>query len=129
VPWAGLEAAKDELAENWDNVAPVKGNGTDVEDTQDRGVATKPDQIDGDAEEDGDPDGVDGSTSAFVNLGPHPAEGNEAVAREGEHGTPECLGSGEANKLKDDKGTERKHNTACLAKGVEVDLSHGLCEG
>jgi len=52
VPWTRLEFAKDETAHDRDAVGPVEGDGGDVEDACDGCVATKTDEVDGDAPED-----------------------------------------------------------------------------
>ena len=90
VPWARLKLAKDHFTDDRDAIAPVEGDGGDIEDTGNGGVGAETDEVDGDAEEDGDPDGIEGSAGQGVDLCPNAGEGDEAVAGEGKEGT--CLG-------------------------------------
>ncbi|KAI7969112.1 hypothetical protein EIK77_006017 [Talaromyces pinophilus] len=107
-----LEAVPEEFAHDGDNVGPVKGDGGDVEDTQNSGVATETDQIDGNAPEDGEPDGVQGGTGRGVHLAPDIGEGQQAVTGEGKDGTGKSLGGGEADELQQDKGARGVDETA-----------------
>ena len=70
VPRTRFELAEDDLAEDGNAIGPIQGDGSDVEDTCNRGVGTQADQVNGDAPEDADPDCVDWGTGAFVDLGP-----------------------------------------------------------
>lgn len=59
MPWARFETAREyKLAGNGDAVGPVEGDSADVEDTEDGGIGTEGDQVDDDAEDGRDPDGV-----------------------------------------------------------------------
>ena len=91
MPRAWREFAEDDFAENGNAIAPVQRNCTDVEDTSDGRVGSKSDQIDDNAPEHGDPDGVDGSPSPSVDDGPDPGAWNEAIARERKNCTSERL--------------------------------------
>ena len=72
MPWPWLELAKDDFAEDGDAVAPVEGDGTDVEDTSDGGVGPEPDQIDGNAPKNRDPDGIKGCARTLIDNRPDP---------------------------------------------------------
>jgi hypothetical protein len=60
MPGSGLKLPRYHLTEDGDDVAPVEGDGCDVEYARDCYVRTESDEVDGDAEDDGGPDGVDG---------------------------------------------------------------------
>ena len=70
MPWTRGELSKQKLAQNGDAVAPVQRNGTHVEDTGNSSIRTKTDQIDGDAEKDRDPDGVQWCSGHWVDFCP-----------------------------------------------------------
>jgi len=123
-----LETAEDELAEDGNDITPVQGNSTNIENTEDSGVTTKADKVDGNAEEYGHPDSVKRGAGTAVDFGPYVAEWNKTVSREGEHSATKCLCSSETNELKDNEGTYREDNTASLAKRVKIDLCNRLCE-
>ena len=91
MPWPGDELSEGKLAENGDAIRPIESNGTDIEDTGNSRVGAETDQVDDDAPEDGDPDGVQRSAGQGVDLGPDVGEGQEAVTGEGEDGTAEGL--------------------------------------
>ena len=92
----------DELAKDGNYVGPVQGDGADVEDAEDRGVRAKRDEVDCDAPEYGDPDGIYRRAGSAVDDGPDLAARDQAVAGEGEEGSGERLGGGEADELEDD---------------------------
>lgn len=71
MPWSRFEFAKRKLAEDWDDIGPVKGNSTDVEDSSDGDVGSETDEVNGDAEEYRNPDGVDGGSRQAIDLGPN----------------------------------------------------------
>ncbi len=71
------------LADDRDAVAPVKGDSSDVEDTCDGSIGAQTDEVDGDAEEDGDPDGVKRGIGQSIDFGPDVRKGNQAIAGEG----------------------------------------------
>lgn len=59
MPWSLLELAENHFAEDWNTVTPVQSDGRDVEDTENSGIRAETDEVDGNAPEDGDPDGQD----------------------------------------------------------------------
>lgn len=128
MPRPGLEAAKDDLAEDGDAVAPVEGNGADVEDAQDSRVAAQADEVNGNTPEDGDPDCIERGTGAPVDLGPDVAKGEEAVARKGKDGAPKSLRGCEADELQDDEGADGEGDATCFAEDIVEDLRNGLAE-
>lgn len=129
VPRTRLKLVEDKLARNGDDVAPVEGDGADVEDTGDGGVRAQADQVDGDAPEDREPHGVDRGASTAVDLGPEVRAWHEAVAGKGEDSASEGLGGGEADELQDNEGAEGVEDAACFSEGVEEDLGDGLLNG
>jgi hypothetical protein len=48
MPWAPLELAVEELAEDWDAVRPIQADGTNVENGRDGDVAAQTDEVDQD---------------------------------------------------------------------------------
>ena len=91
MPRAPFEFAKREFADDGNAVAPVKCNGTDIEDASDGCVGSKSDQVDGNAPEDGNPDGVDGCSGVPIDLGPDSGAWNKSVSRKCKDGTCERL--------------------------------------
>lgn len=91
MPWAPLKSAKEHLADDRDAVAPVKRNSSDVEYPGDGGVRAETNQINDDAPENRDPNGIYWSSSQRVDLGPDTGERDESVTREGEESASERL--------------------------------------
>ncbi|KAJ8610253.1 hypothetical protein MRB53_038656 [Persea americana] len=84
---AEVEGPRDELvaahlADDGDAVRPVECDGGHVEDCRDGRVGAQPDQGDEDAEDDCQPDGVDGRVGAAIDLVPDAGEREELVAGE-----------------------------------------------
>ena len=79
MPWSRSELSKQKLAQNGDAVAPVQRNGTDVEDTGNSSVRTETNQIDGNAEEHGDPYSVQWRSGHGVDFCPNSGEGQETI--------------------------------------------------
>ena len=82
MPWAGLEFSKDNFAEDGNAIAPIERNGTDVENSGDSCVGSESDQINGNAPEYRDPDGVERRSTPPVDDRPDPGSRDEPVARE-----------------------------------------------
>ena len=73
------ELPEEQLAEDGDTVAPVEGDGADVEDAGNGGVRAKANQVDDDAPEDRDPHGIEGSSGLEADLGPDVGEWQQAI--------------------------------------------------
>lgn len=130
VPRTGGEVAREQkLAYDGDTVAPVQGDGADGEHTRDGGVGSKTDQVDGDAEKDRDPDGVERSAGPGGDLDPDVGEGQHTVTGEGEDGTAESLHGCEGDELDDDQGSNGEEHGTTLAETVVEDLRDGLSHG
>lgn len=129
MPGTRLEFAKEQLAQNWNAVAPVQGNSTDRENTSNGCVRAKTNQVDGDAEEDRHPHSVEGSSSPRSNLSPHVGERQQAVAREGENSSAKGLHGSEGHELDDDQTRNREEHTTALAEAVIEDLGDRLGHG
>jgi len=91
MPRAWLEFAKDHFADDRNTIAPVERNCTDVEDTGDGCVGSEPDQVNGNAPEDGDPDGVNRCSGSSVHDRPDTGAWDESIARERKKCTGESL--------------------------------------
>jgi hypothetical protein len=102
MPWARSELAKQKLAQNGDAIAPVQRDGTDVEDARNSSVGAETDQVDSNAEEDGDPDSIQWRSCHWVDFRPDSGEGNETVTGEGEHCSAKRLHGCEADEFDDD---------------------------
>ena len=63
MPRAWFELVENELADDWNAVAPVERDCADVENPCDCCVRAEADEIDGDAPKDSNPDGQDGCAS------------------------------------------------------------------
>ena len=87
MPWTWLEFAEQEFTGDGYAVRPVKRNGTNVEDACNSCIGTETDQVDGNAEEYGDPDGIKGSSSDVVDLSPDIGGGKETITRECKDGS------------------------------------------
>ncbi len=91
MPRAGFELAEEEFAQDGDAVGPVERDGADVKHTGDRSVGTEADQVDRHAEENRDPDGIEGGSGDVVDLGPDAGERKQTVTGEGKNGSPKGL--------------------------------------
>lgn len=85
-PWPWLELVEENLAENGNAVAPVQGDGRDIENGANSLVATQSDEVNGDADEGEEPHGRDRSVSPFPDLGPEAGARQHLVTREGPDG-------------------------------------------
>jgi hypothetical protein len=128
VPRARFKLAESELAEDRDTVGPVEGDRADVEDTGDSSVGAETNKVDGDTEEDRDPDGVQRCASQGTELGPDRGHWQEAVTREGENGAGGRLHGCETNELDDYEAAYSEEDTARLAETVVEELGNGLGE-
>jgi len=126
MPWAWLELSEGHLADDWDNITPIKSNSADVEDTRDSGVRSETDQVDGNAEENTNPNGIKRSSGLRIDLDPDVGEWQEAISGESKDSSAQGLHSSEADEFDDDKSADREENTSGFTKTVEVDLSDGL---
>jgi hypothetical protein len=126
VPWAWDEFSEEKLAHDGDDVAPVQSDGAHIENAGDSGVGAQADEIDGDAPEDGDPHGEQGSAGAWVDAGPQAGCGDQLIPGESKDRSSEGLRGGEADELQDDKGTDCVDDAARFAEGVVEDLRDGL---
>lgn len=126
MPGAGLEFSKEQFAQNGDAVAPVEGDGADGENTGNGSVGAQTDQVDRNAEEGRNPDGIQGCASPGRDLDPDVGEWQQAVTCEGEDSTTEGLHRGKGDELDDDQpGNGEEHGTT-FAKAVVEDLRDGL---
>lgn len=91
MPWARFEPSERHLADNRNAIAPVQGNGSGGEHTNDGCVGTETDQIDSDATKHTDPYRVEWRLRPGVDLDPDTGKGDEAISREGEQGAPKGL--------------------------------------
>lgn len=91
MPRSWRELAKYDFAEDGNAVAPVECDRTDVKDTGDGCVGSESDQINHDAPEYRDPNGVKGCSGPPVDDGPDPGAWNESIARERKDCTSERL--------------------------------------
>jgi hypothetical protein len=126
MPWSRRELSKQKLAHNRDAVAPVQRDGTDVEDTGNSSIRTETNQVDGNAEENRDPDSVQWRSGHGADFGPGSGEGNETITGESEDRTAKSLHGCEADELDDDQAGNREEDGASFAEAVVEDLSDGL---
>lgn len=126
VPWTRFEFAKSHLAEDGDDIRPIKCDGAYIKHTRDGNIGPESDQIDGDAPEDTDPDCVQWSSSEAVDLGPDVREGNQAIAGIGKHGAAQRLRGSKADELQDDERRDREEDARAFPEGVVKDLCHRL---
>ncbi len=129
MPRTRLELAPDELAGNGDDIGPVERDGAHVENACDGNVGTEGDQVDGNAPEDADPNGVERGPCESVDLGPDVGKWDQAVAGEGKHRSSQSLGGSKANELEDDEGGYREEDPGTLAQRIVEDLCHRLING
>ena len=126
MPWPWNEFPKDKLAEDGDAVRPIESDGADVEDTSNGCVGTETDQVDDDAPEDGDPDGIERSAGRGVDLSPHVGEWQETITGEGEDGSAEGLHGSEAHELDDEETGHGEEDPARFAEAVVENLGNRL---
>ena len=112
---SGLEFAKDDLAKYRNAVAPIQCNGAYVEYTKDGGVATKPNEVDGNAPEHRDPNCENRCSGQRKNFSPEIWEWYEAIARESENRASQCLHGGESDELDDEERANSEHYSAGFA--------------
>jgi len=128
MPWPRSEFSKEKLAKNGNAIAPVQRDSTDVEDTGNCSIRAKTDQIDSDAEEDGDPDCIQWRSGHWVNFRPDRREGYKSVTGEGKDCSAKRLHGCEAHEFDDDQTSDGEEDAACLAEAVVEDLSDGLVD-
>jgi len=85
-PFVGRLARKDHLADDGDNVGPVKGYRRDTEDGLGSVIAGQVQQTQQSAEETDQPDSVDWSSTPGVDSTPEFGEGEHAIAGQSEDG-------------------------------------------
>ena len=110
MPWSRGEFSAEHLAQDGDHVTPIQSDGTDVEHTGNSSVRSETDQIDSDAEEDRNPDGVQRCSREGGDDGPDRGEREEAITGEGEYGSGESLHCCEAHELDDDESEDSESN-------------------
>lgn len=76
----GLEAVREQLAQDGDDVGPVQSDCRDVEDGRDSGIRPQPNESDRERRERQEPDAIDRRVRARANLVPNAAERDELVA-------------------------------------------------
>lgn len=123
-PW--LEAAVGEFADDGDAVGPVEGDGREVEDGADGGVRAQSDEVDQDAADHEEPDGVEGGVGRRVDLVPDPAEGEHFVAGVGPDGAGAGLDGGHGGEVEDEEGGDGEEDAAVFADDLVEDLGDRL---
>ena len=128
MPWSGLEAAAQELANDWNTVGPVKSDSANVEDGGDGNVRSKSDQVDSCAPEYGEPNSDDWSVGARVDDLPVLGARKETVAREGKDGTGKSLNGDDAERVENDESADGVDNSTVTSKIVVENLNDRLLE-
>lgn len=109
-----------------DDITPIKSNSTDIEDTSDSSVGTESNQVDEDAEEDGDPYGIKRSSGEAVDLSPDMRCWEKTITGEGEDSSSQWLHGCEAHELNYDEATDGEKDAPRLSETIVVDLRNWL---
>jgi len=104
MPRAWFEFVEHDLADNWDAIRPIKTNSTDVEYAKNGCVASQSNQVEGNAPENSDPNGIQWDSGTGLNLDPQFGSWNQSIAAECKKSSSQGLGCREADELQDDKG-------------------------
>lgn len=126
MPWPRSEFSKQKLAQNGDAVAPVQRNGADVENTGNSSIRAETNQVDGNAEEHGDPDSIQWRSGHGMDFCPNSGEGQETVTGECEDCSAKGLHGCEADELNNNQACNCEEDGASFAEAVVEDLSDGL---
>ena len=121
-----LELAVEHFANDWDTIRPIQRNGREVENGGDGGVRAQRDQIDEDARDGEEPDGVDRSIGPLVNFVPDSRKGQHFVAGVGPDGSGTGLNGRHGGEVEDETGGHSEENASVPPNNVVEDLSDGL---
>lgn len=120
MPRSWLKVAEDKLAEDGNTVAPIEGDGADVENPGNSGIGTKADKVDSDTPEYTDPNGEEWCVCKRGDSGPNMREWKKAVSGEREDCAAKGLHGGKADELDDDEARDCEEDSSTSAERVVV---------
>ena len=127
--WPALEFAICQLAYNGDAVAPVQGDGRQIENRCNGCVRTQPDQVDQHGESREQPHAEHRSIGFLPDFVPDPAEGQHFVTGVGPDGAGACLDGRHGGEVEHDICTDGEEDAAAAADDFVEDLCHRLYNG